>query len=69
MGLCDNPPYYISAYGIAVKHGFTGTEEEWLASLRSPVPAAPTTDGSYMLCATVDDGATTYHWEAMEEGT
>lgn len=26
--------YYISAYGIAVKHGFTGTEEEWLASLR-----------------------------------
>ena len=26
--------YYITAYGIAVKHGFTGTEEEWLASLK-----------------------------------
>lgn len=26
--------YYISAYGIAVKHGFIGTEEEWLESLK-----------------------------------
>ena len=26
--------YYITAYGIAVKHGFQGTEEEWLASLK-----------------------------------
>lgn len=25
--------YYISPYGIAVKHGFSGTEAEWLASL------------------------------------
>jgi len=25
--------YYLTAYGIAVKHGFVGTEEEWLASL------------------------------------
>lgn len=25
--------HYISAYGIAVKHGFTGSEEEWLESL------------------------------------
>lgn len=30
----DAPPYYLTAYGIAVKHGFTGTEEEWLASLK-----------------------------------
>ena len=30
----DAPPYYLSAYGIAVKRGYTGTEEEWLASLR-----------------------------------
>jgi len=29
-----NPPYYISAYGIACKNGFTGTQEEWLESLR-----------------------------------
>lgn len=28
------PGYYISAYGIAVKHGFSGTEEEWLQSLK-----------------------------------
>ena len=26
--------YYITAYGIAVKHGFPGTEEEWLESLK-----------------------------------
>lgn len=26
--------YYYSAYGIAVKHGFPGTEEEWLLSLK-----------------------------------
>lgn len=25
--------YYISAYGLSVKHGFRGTEEEWVASL------------------------------------
>lgn len=25
--------YYYSSYGIAVKHGFKGTEEEWLESL------------------------------------
>ena len=28
--------YYYSAYAIAVKHGFVGTEEEWLASLIGP---------------------------------
>lgn len=26
--------YYISAYGLAVKHGFQGNEEAWLASLK-----------------------------------
>ncbi len=25
---------YLSAYGIAVKHGYSGTEDEWLASLK-----------------------------------
>ena len=30
----EDPPYYLTAYGIAVKHGFRGTEEEWLASLK-----------------------------------
>lgn len=28
--------YYLTAYGIAVKHGYTGTEEEWLESLVGP---------------------------------
>lgn len=26
--------YYLSAYGLAVKNGFKGTEEEWLTSLK-----------------------------------
>lgn len=26
--------YYLTAYGIAVKHGFAGSETEWLASLK-----------------------------------
>ena len=30
----NTPPYLLSAYGIAVKHGYSGTEEEWLASLK-----------------------------------
>lgn len=29
----EYPPYYITAYGLAVKHGFKGTEVEWLNSL------------------------------------
>ena len=39
MALWNNPPYYISAYGLAVKHGFRGSEEQWLANLRYPVGA------------------------------
>lgn len=27
------PRYFLTAYGIAVKHGYQGTEEEWLTSL------------------------------------
>lgn len=29
----DVPAYYLTAYGIALKQGFTGTVEEWLISL------------------------------------
>ena len=32
MGL-DNPRFFLTAYGIALKHGFKGTEAEWLTSL------------------------------------
>lgn len=28
--------HYFTAYGLAVKHGYAGTEAEWLASLRGP---------------------------------
>jgi len=34
LSLWNNPPYYITAYGLAVKHGFQGTEEQWLKSLK-----------------------------------
>lgn len=30
---CGVPTYYISAYGLAIKQGFDGTLDEWLASL------------------------------------
>ena len=33
---CGDPPHYLSAYGVAVRNGFIGTPEEWLASLKGP---------------------------------
>lgn len=41
-----------SAYQIAVEHGFVGTEEEWIASLKGKdgVPA----EGSYMKVQVID---------------
>ena len=36
MSNYENPPYYISAYGLAVKRGFQGTLDEWLDSLVGP---------------------------------
>lgn len=36
-GRAEEKGYYLSAYGIAVKHGYAGTEEDWLRSLRGPV--------------------------------
>lgn len=34
MSQFNNPPYYITAYGLAVKRGFVGTLDEWLDSLK-----------------------------------
>lgn len=31
---CHGPWFWLSAYALAVKHGYKGTEEEWLASLK-----------------------------------
>ena len=36
MGMYENPPYYLTAYGLAVKRGYTGSLDEWLASLKGP---------------------------------
>lgn len=33
MGYYDNPPYYLTAYGIAVKHGYQGTEEDFVRDI------------------------------------
>lgn len=33
-GKADIEGYYLSAYALALKHGYTGTEEEWVASLK-----------------------------------
>ncbi|MBR7058207.1 MAG: hypothetical protein IKI35_05720 [Stomatobaculum sp.] len=47
MSLWNNPPFYITAYGLAVKHGYRGSEEQWLADLRYPVGAIYlSTDGT-----------------------
>lgn len=35
-GHAETFAYYLSAYAIAVKHGYTGTEEEWIRSLQGP---------------------------------
>lgn len=35
-GYAQKVAYYLSAYQIAVKHGYTGSETEWLASLQGP---------------------------------
>jgi len=34
MGRFNDPPYFMTAYELAVLHGFKGTEAEWLASLK-----------------------------------
>lgn len=36
--MMGEPRYFLTAYGLARKHGFEGTEEEWLESLIGPVP-------------------------------
>ena len=47
-----------SAYAIAVRAGFTGTEEEWLASLKGEpgTPGTPGADGSSAYQIWLDDG-------------
>lgn len=43
--LPEQRPAYLSAYGIAVKHGYAGTEEQWLASIGSGAYGAAVAGG------------------------
>ena len=47
--------YYITAYGIAVKHGFQGTEDEWLKSLKG--------DGGEPIVIRYDETAQQLQWK------
>lgn len=58
--------YYLSAYGIAKAHGYTGTETEWLASLKGAA-GAPGKDGKPFHWRGAWDAAATYaHLDAVE---
>lgn len=60
--------YYLSAYGIAKAHGYTGTEAEWLASLKGAA-GAPGKDGKPFHWRGAWDAAATYaHLDAVEHG-
>lgn len=51
--------YYLSAYGIAKAHGYTGTEAEWLASLKGEA-GAPGKDGKPFHWRGAWDASTSY---------
>lgn len=58
--------YYLSAYGIAKAHGYTGTETEWLASLKGAA-GEPGKDGKPFHWRGAWDAAATYaHLDAVE---
>lgn len=60
--------YYLSAYGIAKAHGYTGTEEQWLASLKGAA-GEPGKDGKPFHWRGAWDAAATYaHLDAVEHG-
>ena len=60
--------YYLSAYGIAKAHGYTGTEAEWLASLKGAA-GAPGKDGKPFNWRRAWDATATYaHLDAVEHG-
>ena len=58
--------YYLSAYGIAKAHGYTGTEAKWLASLKGAA-GEPGKDGKPFNWRGAWDAAATYaHLDAVE---
>lgn len=54
----ENPPYYLTAYGLAVKHGYVGTEEEWLASLKGDPGPGIVILGHYDTLAELEEAVT-----------
>lgn len=52
----ENPPYYITAYGLAVKRGYKGTLDEWLASLKGTPGEAATLVSSVVEYLVSDSG-------------
>lgn len=73
--------YYLSAYGIAKAHGYTGTEAEWLASLKGAA-GEPGKDGkpfhwrgawdastSYAKLDAVEHNGSSYVWADEEAST
>lgn len=73
--------YYLSAYGIAKAHGYTGTEAEWLASLKGAA-GEPGKDGkpfnwrgawdsttSYAPMDAVEHNGSSYVWAGDEAST
>ena len=54
----ENPPYYLTAYGLAVKRGYTGTEEEWLASLKGEPGPGIVVLGHYDTLAELEEAVT-----------
>ena len=73
--------YYLSAYGIAKAHGYTGTEEQWLASLQGAA-GAPGKDGkpfnwrgawssteTYAYLDAVEHSGSCYVWTDEDDST
>ncbi len=60
----QDPPYFITAYEIAVKHGFRGSERDWLRFLKTvgivdSIKLRSSTEGSdKVFLLTVDDTGT-----------
>ena len=75
-GGMEDRGYYLSAYGIAVKHGFRGTEEEWLESLKGKpgsggeesirIPSAQV--GQFVVVESVDEAGNAVSFAAKSLG-
>ena len=67
-GRQEKPSHYMSAYALAVKHGFVGSEQEWLASLGGRGvyigPEPPEDESVVIWVDTSDDAGTSSENEA-----